>query len=71
MVTKELKNHIVCAINDYIVNSADVYERIEKINNPNTHIYVSKDLRTRMEIENLEDEVQDIWNAMKREAFSV
>lgn len=69
MLNKETRNQIAIALSDYVVNSSDVYDRIYKINDENTYVEVSNILKNFILIENLEDEVKDVWHSMKKEAF--
>lgn len=68
MRNRDTKNEIVTAINDYVSSSSDVYERIFKINNPDTYIDVVKVLK--VNDDEFVEEVKDVWFSMKKDYFA-
>lgn len=68
MVNKETKVEIKIALNEYVLNSSDVYDKIYKINNPNTYVEVVKMMDCTDE--EFEEDVKDVWYSMKKEYFA-
>lgn len=70
MAFNKKRQEIYMALSEYVSSSSDVYERIAKLNNPETYLEVSKNLSFMdIEQEQLNEEVKDVWDSMQKEAF--